>query len=98
MIKNNSPDKSGNPESLKKVIATVEKLLNQDVHSWQGFAEGILQFVLFTVLWFKWSVKKKLYSKGLISMKIIIAVIPTDSITNLLLLSFCPFLQTKNKH
>ena len=50
MIKNNSPDKSGNPESLKKVIATVQKLLNQYVHSWQGFAEGILQFVLFTVL------------------------------------------------
>ena len=96
MIKNNSPDKSGNPESLKKVIATVQKLLNQDVHSWQGFAEGILRFVLFIVI--QVISEKKLYSKGFISMKIIIAVIPTDLITNLLLLSFCPFLQTKNKH
>ena len=33
------------------------------VHSWWGFAEGILQVVLFTVLCFKWSVKKHCVAK-----------------------------------
>ena len=45
MINNTLPDKSENPE----VIATVRKLFNQCAHSWRGFAEGILQVVLFTV-------------------------------------------------
>ena len=31
-------------------------------------------------------------------MKIIVAVIPADLVANLLLSSFCPFLQTKNKN
>ena len=31
-------------------------------------------------------------------MKIIVTIIPTNLITNLLLLLFCPFLQTKNKN
>ena len=43
MIRNTSPDKSGNPENLKK-IATV------NAHSWGGFADGVPQVVLFTVL------------------------------------------------
>ena len=30
-------------------------------------------------------------------MKIIVTIIPTDLVTNLLLSSFCPFLQTKNQ-
>ena len=30
-------------------------------------------------------------------MKIIVIVIPTDLVTNLLLFSFCPFLQTKKQ-
>ena len=30
-------------------------------------------------------------------MKIIATIIPTDLVTNLLLSSFCPFLQTKNR-
>ena len=31
-------------------------------------------------------------------MKTIVTLIPTDLVTNLLLCSFCPFLQTKNKN
>ena len=49
MIRNSSPDKSVNPESLKKIVAIVQKLFNQCAHSWQGFADGA-QKVLFTVL------------------------------------------------
>ena len=33
------------------------------VHSWWGFAEGILQVVLFTVLCFKWAVEKHCVAK-----------------------------------
>ena len=50
MIKHALLDKSGNPESLKKIIATVRKLFNKCTHSWQRFAEGVLQVVLFIVL------------------------------------------------
>ena len=46
MINNTLPDKSGNPE----VIATARKLFNKCAYSWRGFAEGIVQVVLFTVL------------------------------------------------
>ena len=31
-------------------------------------------------------------------MKIIVTIIPTDLVTNMLLSSLCPFLQTKNKN
>ena len=31
-------------------------------------------------------------------MKIIVTIIPTDLVTNSLLSTFCPFLQTKNKN
>ena len=34
-------------------------------HSWRGFAEGVLQVVLFTGSWFKWSVKKHCVAKFL---------------------------------
>ena len=46
-----------NQEILKasKKITTVGKLLV----SWRGFAEGVLQVVLFTVLCFNWSAKKQ---------------------------------------
>ena len=49
-----------NQEILKaeKTITTVRKLF-QLVCPWRcGFAENVLQVILFTVLWFKWSVKK----------------------------------------
>ena len=67
MIRNSSPDKSVNPESLKKIIAIVQKLFNQCAHSSQGFADGA-QKVLFTVLWFKWSVKKNCVPKVLLAI------------------------------
>ena len=35
-----------------------EDLFNYCAHSWRGFAEAVLQVVSFTVLCFKWSVKK----------------------------------------
>ena len=49
-MKNTLPDKSGNPETLKKIIATVQKLSNECAHSWRGFAERARQVVLFMVL------------------------------------------------
>ena len=64
VIKNTLLDKLENPESLKK-IATVRELFNKCSHSLPGFAEGILQVVLFTVSWFKWS-KKNCVAKVLL--------------------------------
>ena len=58
MIKDTLPNKSGDPEKSQKIIIAVRKLSNYCAHSWRAFAEDVLQVVLFTVLWFKWSVKK----------------------------------------
>ena len=33
---------------------------------WRGFPEGVLQVVLFTILWFKWSVKTHCAAKVLL--------------------------------
>ena len=87
-----------------RIIATVRKLFSWCAHSWRRFAEGVLKVVLFTVLWFKWSLKKYCVAKVLLTigkyfyMKRIISTIPTGLVTNSLLSSFCPFLQTKNKN
>ena len=62
MIKHTLPDKLGN------AIATVRKLFNKCTHSWWEFAEGVLQIVLFTALWFKWSVKKCCVAKILLAI------------------------------
>ena len=43
-------------------------LFNQCVHSWREFAKGILQIVLFAILWFKWSVKKHCVAKVLLAI------------------------------
>lgn len=32
-------------------------------HDWRGFAEGVLKFVFFKVLWFKWLMKKQCVAK-----------------------------------
>ena len=60
MVKNTLPNKSGNPESKnpRKIIIAVGKLFNLCAHSWWGFAEGVLEVVLFKVLRLKLSVKK----------------------------------------
>ena len=42
------------PRKYKKIIAAARKLFN-----WWKFAGGILQLVLFMVLWSKWSLKKR---------------------------------------
>ena len=42
---------------------TVGKHFNLCADSWRGFAEGLLQFVLFTVFYFKWSAKKHCVAK-----------------------------------
>ena len=60
VAKNTLRNKSG---SLKK--QSVGKLFNYCAYSWQGFAEGLLQVVLFTGLCFKWSVKKHCIAKNL---------------------------------
>ena len=60
MIKNTLPDKSGNLESLKKKKKNRNSLkVFQPMCPWLAriFWER-LQVVLFTILWFKWSVKK----------------------------------------
>ena len=57
MIKNTSPDNSGNSESLKNNGNSLKSFQLMG-HTWQGVAEGVLQFALFPVLGFKWSVKK----------------------------------------
>ena len=43
----------------------VEKLFKLYAYILRGFAEGVLQLVLFTVMLFKWSVKKMPCSKNL---------------------------------
>ena len=40
-----------------------EDLFNYCTHSWRGFAGAVLQVVSFTVLYFKWSVKKHCVAK-----------------------------------
>ena len=40
---------------------------SQPNYSWWGFSEGILQFALFTILWFKWSVNKHCVAKILLA-------------------------------
>ena len=52
----------------QKIIAAVLKILNWFAHSWRGFAEGVLQVVLFTILWFKWSVKEHCVAKVLLAV------------------------------
>ena len=84
MIKNTLPDKSGNPESIKKSsqqfesFSTTVPIVDE--------AEGILQVVLFTVLWFKWSVKRRYAAKVLLAIwdifTWIVTVIPTNVVTN----------------
>ena len=51
---------------IQKVIASVWKLFNKCAYSWWGFFECVLQVALFTVLWFKWSVKKHHVAKILL--------------------------------
>ena len=52
-------------KAFQQIIATFRKLFNECAHSWWGFAEGVLQVVLFIVLWFKWSIKKHCVAKVL---------------------------------
>ena len=83
------------------MIITVGKLTNYCVYSCQRFAEAILHVVLFTVLCFKWSVKKHCVGKVLMVfweafyMGVSVITITTDLVTNLLL--FPSFLVTKTR-
>ena len=52
----------------QKIIAAVQKLFNWCAHSWWGFVEGVLQVVLYSVLWFKWSAKKHCVAKVLLAI------------------------------
>ena len=102
VITNTLQNKSWNSESLKKIIITVGKLFNYCAHSWRGFAKSVLPVVLFTVLWFKWSVKKtawqRLYKEFErdFEMKIIVTIIPINLVTNSLFSLFSFFVETKN--
>ena len=53
VIKDTFSNKSGNLERLKKITIAVGKLFNEYVHSQRGFAEGVLQVILFKVFCFK---------------------------------------------
>ena len=63
MIKNTFPDKLRNPESLKKRSQQFE---NSSTNV--GFAEGVIKVVLFSVLRFKWSVKKSCIANVLLAI------------------------------
>ena len=62
MIENTLPDKSGNPESLKKQPQLFESF-SANVPNLVRICWGRLQVVLFIILWFKWSVKKHCVAK-----------------------------------
>ena len=89
MIKNTLPNKSGNPESLKKIITTVGELFNKCARSWRGFAEGALQVALqvqgfvFQVISEK-RLQERFYKefKKYFYMKMIVTIIPTNLVTN----------------
>ena len=103
VIKNTFPNKSGNSENLKKIIRAVRKFVDKRAHSRRGFAEGILKVVFFTVLCFRWTVKKYCVAKfhkeierflyeinrnyNLYKFNYKFAFIP-----------FCPLVETKNKN
>ena len=76
-FKNTMPDKSGNPESLKKQSQRFETFLTNVPQTMcrKGITTNLRDFYT----------------------KIIVAIIPTDLVTNSLLFSFCPFLQTRKK-
>ena len=42
-----------NQKKPQKTIIVVGKLFKQCVYVWRGFAEGVVQIVLFTILCFK---------------------------------------------
>ena len=104
VIKNTLPNKSGNSENLKKIIRAVRKFVDKRAHSRRGFAEGILKVVFFTVLCFRWTVKKYCVAKFLKEFerdfytKSTVTIIFTNLIINSLLSLFCPLLETKNKN
>ena len=58
---------------IKKTLVITTNLTKTEsasecAHSWPGFGDGVLQVVLFTVLWFKWSVKKCCIAKVLLAI------------------------------
>ena len=99
LIRNTSPNKSGNPESLKKIIMIVEKLSTITV----GENLLILQVVLFTILCFKRSAKEHLVSKILLA--ICVTFLYENSFNSnslkfsykLAFILFFSFIRTKNK-
>ena len=104
MIKNILPDKSGNPESLKKNNRNSSKAF-QLMCPWLAkicLARSTDCFIYRSVI--QVTSQKTLCRKGFTSnlrhfyMKVVATIIPTDLVTNSLLYSFCPFLQTKNKN
>ena len=95
MIGNTLPDKSGNPEVIKKKSQKCESFLtNASI-----VGEDLLRvfYSLFygaTVFQFKWSVKKYCVANVLLA---ILEIICTDSVANTFLSFFCPFLQAEKK-
>ena len=69
MIKKTLPNKL---EILKvsKIITVFGKLFNECPQKWQGFSESILQVLLFTVLYLKWSAKKHCVAKFLLALRV----------------------------
>ena len=68
MIKNTLPDKSRNSQSLKKYLQQFESFLTNVPLAGEDLLRCVVQVVLFTVLWFKWSVKKLCVTKVLLEV------------------------------
>ena len=66
--------------------------------NWRGFALGVLQVVLFTILCLIWSSKEHCVAKILLVNLLVaniflltVALIPSNIVTNLLFMPFLPF-------
>ena len=86
MIRNTFPNKSENSKTLKSFPTNMYK-----------FGKDLLRVVLLTVLYFKWSVKAHYAAKYFLAvwdyfyLKIIVAVIPTNLDTHLLVFTLFRF-------
>ena len=97
MIKNTLWNKLGKKlkKRLKKSHGTW-KPFNWCTHSWLGFTDSVLPVVLFTDLWFKWSVKEHCAANILLTiwyfhMEIIVNIISPYLVSKMPLSLSCPW-------
>ena len=88
---------------LKKFFKKIPCYMRDLACRWRGFAAGVLQVVLFTVLCFKWSVKRHSVAKILQGIwerfhKSNPNYVSASLVTSSLLSLFRLFIETKNKN